>query len=194
MVVAHGELEQMLTIEDTFHYLINAHGQIKSTTEITSVQPSWVHGSCHAVSCHPNVVGVDGSGITGEDYILEIYSTFSTSQMVSGQWDSTKTPGIDHLMFDGIRTCDHTYAIDSVDVYARASKHSVEGGELQHPNPGLQNGPSACETTEVVKKAMGKDPKAEEVLCCVGDLVTSTVGLEKTCCAIGRQLIYSKAE
>lgn len=66
--------------------MANFHGRIKSVGEWTSVDYRVVHGSGVAVSCHPNVVGVDFVVLTGEDYEFEMYSTLSVSDAVVGWW------------------------------------------------------------------------------------------------------------
>lgn len=77
-------------------------------------------------------------------------------------------------MFDGIRTCDHAYARDSVDVYACVSDVR-ELGVTCVVNSGAGCGHSACEAADVACCAIGCEALVWTVFCCFGDLLVSAV-------------------
>lgn len=89
-------------------------------------------------------------------------------------------------MLDGLRTWDHTYAADSVEVYAVVVVSREVGGVLVASNAGCGAGVLAREATVVALERAGCDAGVAVAVWCLGDLVEPAVTVDWTVVASGR--------
>lgn len=100
--------------------------------------------------------------------------------MVVGSCERSLAPGDDHLMFDGLNTCDHTDAADSVKVYAMVTVCTTEGKNREKhetPNTGMGCGALASESACKPEEANNSKSNHKTAGCCVGDTAVTRVDL-----------------